>query len=178
MPYNCFIGIDPGKDGGIAIQNSDGEIWIEKTPQVANEIDIQGLIEIFENTAIYNSQIKPICVIEDVHAIFGSSAKATFSFGKSAGILEGVLSAMKIPFVKVAPKKWQAVLFEGIREIRKPNKKNGLKGNLDTKPMALLAVKRLYPKLKLTATAKSQKPHEGIVDAICLLHYSKIKYGV
>ncbi len=174
MQYNMFIGIDPGKDGGIVFQSYD-DIMVMKTPQVADEIDIQKIVEIFEKFT-NDKRVFPICITEDVHAIFGSSAKAMFGFGRSLGILEGILASMKIPFIKVAPKKWQAVLFEGIKEIRKPNKVEGKKGGLDTKPMALLAVKRIYPKVNLLGSERSKNPHQGIVDALCLSHYCKIKY--
>lgn len=175
MDYNLFIGIDPGKDGGLVFQSHD-DIVVMKTPQVSNEIDINTIIETFENI-IHNSSVKPICVLEDVHAIFGSSAKATFGFGESLGIMKGILAGMKIPYVLVAPKKWQAKLFEGIREQRKPNKGAGGKGTLDTKPMALLAAKRLYPKIDLRGSERSKNPHEGIVDALCISHYCKITYS-
>jgi hypothetical protein len=52
-----------------------------------------------------------LVVIEDVHSIFGSSSKSNFQFGRSLGILEGVVNALDIPYVKVQPKEWQKVSF-------------------------------------------------------------------
>lgn len=46
-------------------------------------------------------------LIEDVHALRGSSAKGTFTFGRNLGFWEGILSSLKIRWIKVSPKEWQ-----------------------------------------------------------------------
>ena len=46
-------------------------------------------------------------MIEDVHALRGSSAKGTFTFGRNLGFWEGILTTLNITWVKVSPKEWQ-----------------------------------------------------------------------
>lgn len=46
-------------------------------------------------------------MIEDVHAIFGSSAKSTFNFGFNVGILHGIIRTLNLPLDLVQPKAWQ-----------------------------------------------------------------------
>ena len=67
-------------------------------PKIGDEVDVAEL-----NRIISTFPKDSFAVIEDVHAIFGSSAKATFEFGKIVGILEALLVANSIPFTKVAP---------------------------------------------------------------------------
>lgn len=165
-----YIGIDPGKSGGIVAIHPDGVILVAKTPLVADEISIPGLLEFLDHYKLQN----PVVVIEDVHSIFGTSAKSNFQFGRALGLVEGLVAALQLPMVKVAPKTWQKIAFLGIPEQRKPSSKPGKLGPLDTKPMALLAAQRLYPKVNLLASERSKKPHEGIVDSLLLAHYGKV----
>lgn len=160
------IGIDPGKNGFICY-NYDGHITYSTIPLINKEVDLNKL-----HTDFYlwegNQDIH--CVIEDVHAIFGSSAKATFNFGWIVGVLEMLLVAHEIPYTKVKPKDWQKVMWEGVALQKKAN------GRTDTKAMSLLAAKRLFPNEDLRATERSIKPHDGKVDALLLAEYCKRKF--
>ena len=46
-------------------------------------------------------------MIEDVHALRGSSAKGTFTFGRNLGFWEGILTTLNIIWIKISPKEWQ-----------------------------------------------------------------------
>ena len=46
-------------------------------------------------------------MIEDVHALRGSSAKGTFTFGINLGFWEGILTTFNIKWIKISPKEWQ-----------------------------------------------------------------------
>lgn len=152
-----FIGIDPGVDGFIS--TFDGEWKHYEMPKIGTELDVQALSELFKS-------LHGKAVIEDVHAIFGSSAKATFKFGKVAGILEALLVANKIPFVKVAPKAWQRVMWVGVPIIMKGKKK-------DTKAMSEMACKRMFPELDLRRTVRCTTTDDNKVDSILLCAYCK-----
>lgn len=110
--------------------------------------------------------------MEDVHAIFGASAKSTFNFGWSLGIIEGVLSGMGIAYTKVAPKEWQREMWQGIR----PVYKSGNSKAIDTKATSLLAAKRLFPNEDLRRSARATLPHDGIVDALLMAEYCRRKF--
>ena len=87
------IGIDPGKNGGISVFWADGSIDAYRFPK-KQEL----LVNIIEKIKKHCREEKcnSVWVIEDVHALFGSSAKATFSFGRNLGYWEGVLSSKRI----------------------------------------------------------------------------------
>jgi hypothetical protein len=114
--------------------------------------------------------------MENVHSIFRVGAKSNFQFGRALGIIEGILEALEIPYYKIQPKKWQEVCFEGVPRIMKPGKPATGRGDTDTKAMALVAAQRLYPKLDLRKSTRAEKAHDGIVDALLLAHYAKLKY--
>lgn len=166
-----YIGIDPGKNGYICI-NYKGAIEFKRIPLIGKEYDVRELSEVFGTIKSLSETVTfTYCVVEDVHAVFGSAAGATFEFGYGVGLLEMGLVANKIPFTKVAPKKWQKEMFEGIPEQKKPSS-TGKTMKTDTKLMALQAAKRLFPDIDLRDTERAKKPHDGKVDALLICEYA------
>jgi crossover junction endodeoxyribonuclease RuvC len=167
-----IIGIDPGMKGAIVVLNDRGEI-VEKCvmPLVGGvELDARE----FKNILVTN---KPCHVyLEDVHAIFGSAAGATFSFGKICGSIETAIALCDVPYTKVQPKAWQKVIYQGIPEIRKPSKK-ATKGRIDTKAMSEVAAKRLFPDEDFRASERCRISHDGIIDALCIAEYGRRMMG-
>ncbi len=183
-----MIGIDPGKTGGIVILITSG-LDIYRIPKIKTEVDLQALKNIFIKIKSSSKECDNFHLyIEKVHAIFGSSAKSTFEFGRICGQLEGFIVANEIPHTYVQPKVWQKEMFEGIKEIRKPGKldKNGKlkKGKIDTKAMAELALKRLLPSnyeqfyVVDASGNKSKNVHDGLVDAYLIAEYGRRKQGI
>lgn len=172
---NYAIGIDIGKNGGIVILSEDNEVITHAMPKVnKDEIDIHGIGQIFQSIPG-----KIHCGIEDVHSIFGVGAKANFQFGRSLGIIEGIVAGYNLPFTKVSPKIWQKEMWMGIKPVEintgKKTKEGNIKMKVDTKATSLLAAKRLYPDLDLRATERSKKAHDGIVDALLIATFVKRK---
>lgn len=171
----CFIGIDIGKSGGIVaiLVGDDIKIETHPTPQLADgDIDIKKMVSIMDH---YNGlhEIKMI-VVEKVHAIFGTSAKATFEFGRSAGIVEAIVSCMGVSFAMIQPKLWQKEMWQGVDKITKPGEKS-----TDTKAMSLIAAGRLFPNVELSdpTRPRSSKAHDGIVDALLMAEYGRRIWG-
>lgn len=169
MENRLYIGIDPGKNGFISVLQDDAKSFIP-IPLIGKEYDIKELSNIFQFLNKYDTKV--YAVLEDVHAIFGASASATFEFGFGLGLLEALLVANNIPYSKIQPKKWQKQMFEGIPEITKPSS-TGKTMKTDTKAMALMAAKRMFPDIDLRATDKCKKPHDGKVDALLMCEYCK-----
>lgn len=168
------VGIDVGKDGGIAVFVDDKLDLISVTPTIGKEIDLNEFAQILNKYNVEDSDYH--VVVEDVHAIFGSSAGSTFSFGWGLGILEGLLVGLSIPYTKVAPKEWQSQLWQGVKPIIKPPKGDSKKKVVDTKATSLLAVKRLFPNIDLRKSERAKKEHDGIVDAVLMAEYCRRKF--
>lgn len=161
------IGIDIGKHGAICIQEKDKEISNIKMPMIKTELDYQSLYDILTPYEGGNGLV----IFEKLGVIFGTSKQTAFSMGHQAGSVEMACIALSIPFIKVPPKQWQKEMFVGIAEIKKSGKKTR-----DTKAMALIAAKRLFPKLKLTFGSVAKVPHDGLVDALLMSQYGITKY--
>lgn len=181
MKKRCYLGFDVGKHGAIVGIDADGNVTTNAMPLAASgEISLKTIFEILKN---YTDNYDIICAVEDVHSIFGSSAKSNFQFGRALGVLEGFIGSFEFPFIQVAPKTWQKVAFLGVPEIRKAPTSEQIskaklgevaKGSVDTKAMALIAAERLFPKVNLFANSRCKKPNDGIVDALLIAHFLKI----
>lgn len=164
---NLYVGIDPGKNGGIVTINSEGVLKLYPIPKIKTNVDYRELYSIFN--AIEGDNI--YCVIEEVHSVFGSSAKSNFNFGYISGVLLGmIISREDISYEMVPPKKWQKEIWSSSDIVKKENGRN------DTKATSLLAAKRLFPGESFLATPRSKKPHDGLYDAALLAEYCKRKF--
>jgi len=93
-----FMGIDPGKSGGIALISPEGDRYLAwKIPQT--ERDLWDLFsKIKEQTKF--------ALIEHVHSTPQMGVRSAFTFGQGYGTLRGLLIASEIPFDEVRPLKW------------------------------------------------------------------------
>lgn len=170
-----YLGIDVGKKGGFAFFKENGEIEkLIPMPMIGSEYKLTHISNIFQFHPIKHA------VIEDVHAIFGSSAKATFSFGFGKGILIAFAAAFEVPYTLVTPKLWQKEMWDSSSIVSKPTKrllKSGFYARkTDTKKTSLLAATRLFPKESFLVTERSSVPHEGVIDAALMGEYCRRKF--
>jgi len=95
-----FIGIDPGKSGGIAVLDPQGTP-LATTKMLETERDLWAWLQQFDDAR---------ATIELVHAMPKQGVTSTFTFGRSYGFLRGLLVALTIPFEEVRPQRWQKEL--------------------------------------------------------------------
>lgn len=159
-----YCGIDVGLNGAFSILNGN-EVEFFIMPKIGDEYDLQAISDIFCTIKEINAKV----IIENVHAIFGSSAGSNWKFGFGAGILEMGLMMQRISFTKVNPKQWQKVAWEGIPIQKKTD------GKTDTKKTSLISLKRLFPSLDLRPTLRCKNFHDGAVDSTLLAYFGKVK---
>lgn len=152
-----YLGIDPGKDGGIAaIEGAySGVIMAIKTPTTAdNELDITAIVGHLHNLMELGTVY---ATIEKVHSMPGQGVASMFSFGMTTGILHGIIGTLGLPRFLVAPQTW---------------KKRILHDTPKDKDAAIAYCTMAYPYVSMVATPRSTKPHNGIADAICIARYA------
>lgn len=104
----CIIGIDPGVGGAIAAVE-DGHVTAWDMPTV----EIRGKRHVDPHGLIQRLQMLPrieMAVIEHVQGVQGTGATSAFSFGRSFGVVEGVLAGMAVPTTHVRPQAWTKAL--------------------------------------------------------------------
>lgn len=163
-----YIGIDMGLKGAIASISDTGAIhYVTKMPVTADgEIDayqvmviiaeeIAGALEVGEEFQIWT---------EDLHSIFGVSAKSNFNFGKGIGKVMGATECLEVPLNEVHPKTWQALIFAACEVPEMGEVKKG-RYKRDTKGMAAWAAALLWP--------EEDHTHDGKVDALLIAEFAR-----
>ncbi len=159
-----FIGIDPGKGGGVAILCRDNSITARVMPVSGSRIDISRLKEWLE---LYTGKYHTIACLEKVGAMrkgpkgIVQGTVSTYTFGFGTGSIYGMLITMGISIYEPAPQTWKKLIL-----VDTPKDKQA----------AIDYCIRTYPKMSLLATTRSKKPHTGMADAICIARYAYERY--
>ena len=105
------MGIDPGAFGAVAILDKDSRelfvidmptVKVKRGPRVVIQVDAHALADALRLHV--TSETKAL--IEKVHAMPGQGVSSMFSFGRAAGIIEGVLAGFSVPFELIPPATW------------------------------------------------------------------------
>lgn len=155
-----IIGIDPGKDGGVAVISEWGVVRARVLPS-----DIGELRDIISHEAPAPNKIAPPCMVylESVHAMPKQGVRSVWTFAQGFGEIIGMLIALGIPYQLVTPQRWKKVVLEGLP----------WKGN---KNCSIDYVRAKYPDLDLKRTPRCTKYHDGMADAVCLAEFG-LKQG-
>lgn len=131
MKYDIIIGVDVGKEGGVAVIDGNKVLITHKTPDT-----IQGHFDLIETILIGLGDRSCLVLIEQVTGRYGDSAHSAFAFGFNACKMHCAFTIAGLPFELVHPKTWLKTI--GLKKAKGEDNtkwKNRLKDE----------VKRLYP---------------------------------
>lgn len=102
-----IIAIDPGVTGCLTALDEDGDI-VSHLQMPTIKVGTKNRV----NSAEVAAWVKGLpeishCYLEKVGAMPGQGTSSMFSFGHSAGIVEGIVSAIGIPLTLVTPQAWK-----------------------------------------------------------------------
>jgi hypothetical protein len=138
------IGIDPGKNGGIA-WIAGGKPCVEKMPETL--ADLWELLNHL-SAGYWSTRGEPCrAYVEQVSSSPQMGVKSAFTFGNGFGHLEMALTAAGIPFERVRPQVWQKAM--------------GCMTGGD-KNISKRRAQELFPSLKIT---------HSTADALLIAHY-------
>jgi hypothetical protein len=166
---STFIGIDPGKTGGIAALGDDGHVIDTMLMPAGDEwIHVESLrtsLNIYKSDAVFH----PITIaLERPLAMPGQSVKSTASQWTTFGLIYATCLSMGVKVCLVRPQEWQKELFREVDTKKKPN------GKRDTKAMSAVVCLRLFPQANLREN-RNHKPHDGVCDALLIAEYARRK---
>jgi len=103
------IGIDPGLSGAIAVLTDDTlqihdmpVMTVDRNGKAKRQVSANELAELLNLYAGKDCHV----YVERVSAVSGQGVTSVFSFGRSFGMIEGILAALKMPVTFVAPATW------------------------------------------------------------------------
>lgn len=145
-----FLGIDPGKSGGIAALKASGEV-LKTAKMPVTESDLLGFFEWATHVDNgYDLVIEPArAVLELVRATPQMGVVSAFTFGKGYGAIRMALASAGIPFDEVTPPVWQRVM-----QCRTHGDKN----------ISKRRAQELFPTLTIT---------HALADALLLAEYAR-----
>lgn len=109
-----IIGLDPGISGAVATISATGDfIDVFDMPTVmANKTGNRQMVNAYELAKLIRTRLQEasgdiVAITEGVNAMPEQGVASVFAFGKSYGILLGVLAALGISLHVVSPAKWK-----------------------------------------------------------------------
>jgi len=107
------IGIDPGLSGAIAVITEEPlqtslqihdmpTMTVDRNGKAKRQVSANELAELLNLYAGKDCHV----YVERVSAVSGQGVTSVFSFGRSFGMIEGILAALKMPVTFVAPATW------------------------------------------------------------------------
>jgi len=154
-----YIGIDPGKNGGMALLDDDRITNAGcEIPLAMDDFHAYRFYQIIRDWTTGCSKV--IFVLEKVHSMPKQGVVSTFTFGRIYGEIRGILRSLNLPLLEPAPQVWKKLVLHGM----------DWKGN---KAASIYFAGEKYPEIDLKPGRK-RTPHDGIADAVCLAEYGRL----
>jgi len=172
-PRSYFLGIDPGKDGGLAMVDGEeglyqGHLW--KTPLISGERDEYDVSRMRWILGSAQDQVRMefhattlTAIVEKQQTFPKQGGVSNFSTGYGLGLWIGLLTGIGIPLQIVPPRTWQKQMLSGTR--RK-----------DPKQGSILVAQRLWPKVDFRRSSKAVKPDHGLTDAALMATFGRLSF--
>lgn len=150
-----YIGIDPGRNGAIALLGNSPESTVVYPYSAENFIKpLRSMAAAWQF-----SEEKVIACVEHVNAMPGQGVVSMFNFGQNFGYIRGMLEALQIPYELVRPQKWK-------KEFSITGKKNS----------SIEVCKRLFPDVSLRRTDRCRKDDDNMAEALLLAEYARRRF--
>lgn len=103
MTPPVVIGIDPGIAGAIAaLDAATGHLlWVEDMPALDKVVNAAALADLLRGEVIR------LAAVEAVHAMPRQGVSSSFNFGRSLGVVIGVLGTLQAPITHPTPAAWK-----------------------------------------------------------------------
>lgn len=162
-----WIGIDPGLQGAIAILAPD-EIVVGPMPVVSaakggrDQYDLPAIVELLDTQAAIHGAHHVLVTCEKLQPMpmEKGGTIANYYRGRSMAIVEGICTALGIPYQLVSPREWQKWAHAGT-------------SGEDTKQRSIMAAQRMFPGVSLLRTPKSRVPHDGMAESLLLASWAR-----
>lgn len=162
----AILGIDPGMEGGLALRWPN-EVLVELMPTAMGFVDIPSL----RNWLAHYSDSIEIALLEVAGMRPGQATQSCFKFARGFGVIEGILSGLRIRYQLIPPKTWSREFEHGVTETADKSLRKRL---IKAKRKEIAG--RLFPRVDLRETARSRVPHEGMTDALLLAEWGFRQY--
>lgn len=110
MVTRLTVGVDPGLTGAIAVLDPTGAlVEVIDMPAADGHVFAAALAAQLQSILSEPRSVGDgvTAWVEDVHSMPGQGVASTFKFGRSVGVVVGVLGALAVPVRWVSPAQWK-----------------------------------------------------------------------
>lgn len=149
----CYIGIDPGKTGAVAVLDVDLVAVRVIRPEYSARVYAETLREIL-------NEFGPcVAALELTQGFPGQGMSSCHEYGRGAGWWEGALATLGMPCRLVSPNVWHKDVFDSRCAIK------GKKRAAALKARSIEQARRQWPAIAIC------KSDDGIADALHIAHW-------
>ena len=152
---NYILGVDPGLRGALALYCLRTQKIVEIVDMPINDDGVDPVALHQELRYLWSLDV--MALVEDVHS--RPRQAGAFAFGFYTGIVHGVLAAVGIPILKVAPSQWKPAMGLRCGRDEKP---------ADTKDRARALAQQMFPDV---AKSFARKKDDGRAEAALIAAY-------
>ncbi len=156
MESKYIIGIDPGKNGGIAVWDCEKSDVSEVIPMPETPLDLLTFTRGYQD-------MNAVCYLEKVGGMPGQGGASMFNFGCGFGHIEMALLSCGIQTIEVSPQKWQKMYSLGSRKTAG--------GAKEWKVKLKEKAQMLFPELWSNFEKKTKKFEMSVCDALLIMNY-------
>lgn len=161
-----YLGIDPGKQGGLALLVVEKVISIIPMPIAGKDIDLAAITDwLLHNIKADSCEawIEKVGAMPAYMMVNGNVKRqgitGMFNFGFRTGAIHGILAGLHIPRYLITPQAW---------------KKEILAGTDKSKDAAIDWCNRVHPTVSIVPV-RHRVCHSGMADALCIATYGMRK---
>lgn len=108
-----ILGVDPGASGALVVLNTANDkltvydmptVEIKRGTRMVRQVSPQMIVDL-----LLPHQISYV-FCEKVGAMPGQGVSSMFAFGRAAGVIEGLMAGLALPFTLVTPQEWQKAM--------------------------------------------------------------------
>jgi crossover junction endodeoxyribonuclease RuvC len=164
-----YIGIDPGKDGALAVLSpflSDParQLVLHDIPTLRaskkREYDDAGMATLLSR--VCDGETVVHVALEKQSARPGQGVVSMFSTGEGYGLWRGLLAALRLPYEVVLPQRWRKALLSGYPKAETPEQR---------KALSVLHAQRTFPMHAAQFKGPRGGLRDGRADAALIAEY-------
>ena len=144
-----FIGIDPGKKGGVAFILPESGLY-DAYPMPETRKQLFAML-----SSIVGPSRNVVAAVESVHSMPKQGVASTFTFGKGVGEVLGILTAIGAQIHEPTPQAWKKAMLAGTDK---------------SKDASIQVAENLFSNINLVPKG-CRKPNDGMAEALLLAEY-------
>lgn len=167
MNKKIYIGIDPGKKGGIAVEYRD--------KLLVNPYSKKEFLETMDYTKKYFKTNEVFIFLEDIHGSVGKSrnTRTIITQMEDFGYIQGVINMAGYSFYFIPIKDWKKYYNIPVTKAEWMEYQGHKASNKEIKDMSITVATSRFPEVNFKRTERCTTLDDGMCEAVLIMNYGK-----